>query len=119
MLLIHQLQTRLFKGAGAGAAPAPATDILGRRRRTRRYRTPNVQLLEQNYTELAEVIPTKVLKPLIGAYLLRGDMPRGTPPSSAVDWSALIQDTEAVIRLMDAYLEYIEEEDISVLLLGV
>ena len=119
MLLIHALQTRLFRGAGGAPTPPPATsDPIGRRRRTRTYRAPTVKGLEEDFEQIREAVPEEVLLPLIGPYLLRGDMPRVNPPASMVDWSALAQDAKTVIRLVDAYLEYIEEEDIAVILLG-
>lgn len=103
-------------GNSWGAIAAAAT-VIGRRRRTRRYRTPTPETIRDEYEALKESVPEQVLKPLIGPYLLRGDI-SALPSTQGVNWSALSQDTEAVIALYDLYLEYIEEEDILALLSG-
>ena len=118
MNLTHLVSLRLFRGAGqASAPPAPVPEIIGRRRRTRTYKTPTQDALQESYTELVDAAPQEVKK-LIGPYLLRGDS-IGIPKPAAIDWQALARDAETVVKLFDLYIEYIEEEDdLSVILLS-
>ena len=105
-----------FKFGGLEVAPVVET-IIGRRRRTRRYRTPTPEALRDEYSELIEAAPEQTRK-LIGPYLLRGDVIT-TPSVNLIDWNALARDAETVVKLFDLYLEYVEEEeDLSVILLG-
>ena len=115
MILAHLIALRLIPGAGTGAA---VSEPIGRRRRTRRYRTPTAYALEQEYPALVKAAPEQV-KAVIGPYLLRGDITSGkTPAKSAVDWDALAADAERVVRLFDLYVEYIDEEETTMLLFG-
>ena len=118
MNLAHIVATRLLRGAGQSSAPpAPAPELIGRRRRTRRYKTPTPEALQESYAELVEAAPQEVRK-LIGSYLLRGDS-IGIPKPAAIDWQALARDADTVVKLFDLYIEYIEEEDdLSVILLS-
>lgn len=112
MLLTHMIALRVWRSTEA--APQP----IGRRRRTRRYRTPTPEALQEEYAALREAAPEE-LRPLIGPYVLKGDvMPGRLPPLAAIDWDSLSRDAETVVKLFDLYLEYIEEEDFTVLLLG-
>ena len=96
---------------------ATTETILGRRRRTRRYQTPTPEALEQDYVEIAKAAPAEAIRAVIGQFLLRGDtLP--IPQAAAVDWAKLVQDTETVVKLFDLYLEYVEDEEVTFMLLG-
>lgn len=116
MNLVHLVSLRLIPGAGTAQSAAPT--VIGRRRRTRTYRTPTPDALKEEYQELKAAAPEK-LRALIGPYLLRGDVvPNQMPPVAAIDWESLSHDAETVVKLFDMYLEYIDEEEVTVLLLG-
>lgn len=121
MNLTHLVALRLLRGATAGPIPAPPTPTttpIGRRRRTRTYRTPTPQALRDEYNAIAEVAP-QVIAPLVGRYVLRGDIgPEDVPPPAAVDWEALAHDAEVVVKMFDLYLELVDDEEVTVLLLG-
>ena len=118
MNLTHIVGLRLLRGAGQTASPpAPTPELIGRRRRTRTYKTPTPEALQESYAELAEAAPQEVKK-LIGSYLLRGDSV-GIPKPAAIDWQALARDADTVVKFFDLYIEHIEEEDdLSVILLS-
>lgn len=119
MILTHLVSLRLL--GGASQTTTVSTDVpRGRRHRTRRYKTPTPAALEQEYQAIVKAAPERVIRPLVGRYLLKGDLPLDSlPPPAAVDWEALAHDAETVVKLFDLYLEYVEDEEtVTVLLLG-
>lgn len=114
----------LFFLDGAGGAVTPqATTVIGRRRRTRRYRAPLPvpAALEQGYPELRSQASREDLRAILKPYLLSGEyMPvRAAPRAADIDWEALSQDVIAVRKLLDLWSEIEQEEDDLVLMMSI
>ncbi len=95
---------------------APAVTIRGRRRRTRRYVAPSREGLRAEFATLAEAAPDEV-RQAVAEHLRLGRQPESLT-SRSVNWESLLADAQAVSRLLDLWVEYVnEEDDVTILLL--
>lgn len=105
--------------SGAGDSTGAAAELVGRQKRRRgRYKTPAPWAADEAYAEIrTQPEIRQELRRIVEPYLLAGTLPpRATPPTSGVDWDALMHDTEAVYRLVVLWEEVVEEEETLLLL---
>jgi hypothetical protein len=112
-------QLEAFTSSGVIQVGDVVTTVRGRRHRTRRYRTPAPfeESLEEAYTQLQQTAARGKLRRLVGPHVLAGDHTlTAVPPVGAVNFDSLAHDAENLVAFFDLWLEYVEEEDVILML---